>query len=168
VDEPIRIAPYDPAWPVRFEEERTKLVAAIGKWIVGDVHHVGSTAVPGLEAKPVIDILVGVRDLKGSLPCFEPLARLDYLYAPYLAQEMHWFCKPNPSRRSHHLHLVPTGSQRYSDELAFRDRLRADPALAADYAALKQALAKRFGNDRDAYTEAKSDFIDHAVGHTPG
>lgn len=160
--------PYDPAWPARFEEERTALVAAIGEWLVGDVHHVGSTAVPGLEAKPIIDILVGVRDLEESLACFEPLAGLDYLYAPYLAEEMHWFCKPHPSRRTHHLHLVPTNSQRYSDELAFRNCLRADPGLAADYAALKQALAKRFADDRDAYTEAKSDFIGHAVGHTPG
>lgn len=163
-DEPIRLAPYDPAWPARFEEERTALVVAIGEWIVDDVHHVGSTAVPGLEAKPIIDILVGVRGLDESLPCFEPLAGLDYLYAPYLAEEMHWFCKPHPSRRTHHLHLVPTGSQRYRDELAFRDRLRADPELAADYAALKQALAKRFADDRDAYTEAKSDFISRALG----
>jgi GrpB-like predicted nucleotidyltransferase (UPF0157 family) len=159
--------PYDPAWPARFEEERMALVAAIGEWIVGDVHHVGSTAVPGLEAKPVIDILVGVRSLEESLPSFEPLARLDYLYAPYLSDEMHWFCKPHPSRRTHHLHLVPTGSRRYSDELAFRDRLRADPGLAADYAALKQALAERFGDDRDAYTEAKSDFISRALRRRP-
>lgn len=164
VDEPIRLVPYDPAWPARFEEERTALVAAIGEWIVGDVHHVGSTAVTGLEAKPIIDILVGVRGLEESRACFEPLAGLGYLHAPYLAEEMHWFCKPHPSRRTHHLHLVPTGSRRYSDELAFRDRLRADPELAADYAALKQALARRFADDRDSYTRAKSDFIGHALG----
>lgn len=163
-DEPIRLAPYDPAWPLRFEEERTALVAAIGEWIVGDVHHVGSTAVPGLEAKPIIDILAGVRGLHESLPCVEPLAGLDYLYAPYLAQEMHWFCKPHPSCRTHHLHLMPAGSQRYGDELAFRDRLRADPGLAADYAALKQTLAKRFADDRDSYTEAKSDFVSRTLG----
>jgi len=109
-------------------------VEAIGEWIVGDVHHVGSTAVPGLEAKPLIDIMVGVGDLKQSRCCLEPLAGLDYLYAPYLAEEMHWFCKPHPSRRTHHLHLVPEGSRRYRDELAFRDSLRADRGVAVEYA----------------------------------
>lgn len=158
-DEPIRISGYDPEWPARFEEERAALAAAIGGWIVGGIHHVGSTAVPGLAAKPIIDILAGVRDLEESRACFEPLARLGYVYAPYLADEMHWFCKPHPSRRTHHLHLVPVGSRRYVDELAFRDRLRADPAVAEEYAALKRALAERFATDREAYTDAKSDFI---------
>jgi GrpB-like predicted nucleotidyltransferase (UPF0157 family) len=72
---------------------------------------------------------------------------------------MHWFCKPHPSRRTHHLHLVPQGSRRYEEELAFRDRLRADSGTADRYAALKRELATRFGDDREAYTEAKGDFI---------
>ena len=72
---------------------------------------------------------------------------------------MHWFCKPHPSRRSHHLHLVPEGSRRYADELAFRDRLCADPEAAERYAALKRELASRFETDREAYTEAKGEFI---------
>ncbi len=110
-DEPIRLSPYDPSWPARFEEERARLDDAIGEWVVGGIHHVGSTAVPGLAAKPIIDILAGVRDLDESRACFEPLARLDYMYAPYLPNEMHWFCKPHPSRRTHHLHLVPAGSK---------------------------------------------------------
>lgn len=158
-DEPIRLSTYDPAWPERFEEERATLAEAIGEWIVGGIHHVGGTAVPGLEAKPIIDILAGVRDLEASRECFEPLARLDYLYAPYLPEEMHWFCKPHPSRRTHHLHLVPVSSRRYADELTFRDRLRADSSAAAEYAALKRELVARFARDREAYTEAKSNFI---------
>ena len=85
------------------------------------IHHVGSTAVPGLDAKPTIDILVGVENLESSRSYFEPLARLDYLYAPYRPQEMHWFCKPDPARRTHHLHLVPRASSRYAEELNFRD-----------------------------------------------
>lgn len=114
---------------------------------------------PGLDAKPIIDILAGVHDLKESRACFDPLAQLGYMYAPYLPHEMHWFCKPHPSRRTHHLHLVPVGSSRYVDELAFRDRLRADPEVAEEYAALKRTLASRFPEDREAYTDAKSDFI---------
>ena len=162
-NEPVRLTPYDPAWPDAFERERVALEAAIGPWVVGGIHHVGSTAVSGLEAKPILDILVGVEDLESSRACFEPLAALEYLYAPYRSDEMHWFCKPNPERRTHHLHLAPVTGRRYADELAFRDRLRADPTLAAEYASLKHELAARFRDDREAYTDAKSDFIRRAL-----
>jgi GrpB-like predicted nucleotidyltransferase (UPF0157 family) len=158
-DEPVRLEAYDPRWPERFEDERGALEESIGPWVVGGIHHVGSTAVPGLDAKPVIDILVGIESLESGRACFGPLAELDYLYAPYRPAEMHWFCKPHPSSRTHHLHLVPLNSTRYEDELAFRDRLRADPAAAQRYAALKRELATRFANDREAYTEAKAVFI---------
>jgi len=158
-DEPIRLVPYDPAWPDRFAEERDALDDAIGPWATGGIHHVGSTAVPGLEAKPVIDILVGVDSLDTSRACFDPLAKLAYLYAPYRTEEMHWLCKPHPSRRTHHLHLVPTDSQRFRAELVFRDRLRTDPATAKEYEVLKRDLARRFAEDREAYTDAKSSFI---------
>jgi GrpB-like predicted nucleotidyltransferase (UPF0157 family) len=163
-DEPIRIVPYDSDWPARFEQESEALAAAIGPWVTGGIHHVGSTAVPGLDAKPIVDILAGVRDLEESRECFEPLAQLDYMYAPFLPDQMHWFCKPHPSRRTHHLHLVPAGSRRYLDELAFRDRLRADPETAEEYAALKRDLASRFEQDREAYTDAKSEFILRVLG----
>lgn len=162
-DEPIRLAPADPEWPARFKLEQEVLEGAIGKWIVGGIHHVGSTAVPGLEAKPIIDILAGVRDLESARECFEPLAFLGYLYAPYLPEEMHWFCKPDPTRRTHHLHLVPVDSRRYRDELAFRDRLRTGPGLVAEYAALKRELAERHREDREAYTDAKGAFIRTAL-----
>jgi GrpB-like predicted nucleotidyltransferase (UPF0157 family) len=158
-DEPIRLVSYEPRWPARFEEERAALDEAIGAWALGGIHHVGSTAVPSLEAKPIIDILVGVDSLDAAQACFDPLAKLDYLYVPYRREEMHWFCKPHPSRRTHHLHLIPTDSQRFRDELAFRDRLRASPEVAGEYVALKRNLAERFADNRDAYTEAKGDFI---------
>lgn len=158
-DEPIRIVAYDAEWPVRFERERVVLNRSVGPWAVGGIHHVGSTAVPGLDAKPIVDILVGVADLDASRACFDRLAELEYLYAPYRPQEMHWFCKPDPQQREFHLHLVPVDSSRFRDELSFRDRLRASPEIARDYAALKRALAVRFANDREAYTEAKGDFI---------
>ena len=166
-DEPIGIAPYDPDWVASFERERLALAEAIGAWAVGGVHHVGSTAVPGLAAKPIVDILVGVADCESSRACFEPLADLEYLYAPYLREQMHWFCKPHPSRRTHHLHLVPATSPRYADELAFRDRLRADPDIAEEYAALKRNLAARLRDDRDAYTNAKAEFVRKALDARP-
>jgi len=108
--------------------------------------------------------MVGVEDLVVSRDCFGPLAELEYQYAPYRSTEMHWFCKPDPGRRTHHLHLVPTDSSRFQDELAFRDDLRASPGLAAEYAALKHGLAERFAWDREAYTDAKTDFIARVLG----
>jgi GrpB-like predicted nucleotidyltransferase (UPF0157 family) len=158
-DEPVRIVSYDPDWPARFEEERALLAGVVGHWAAGGIHHVGSTAVAGLDAKPVIDILVGVRDLEESRGCFDRIATLGYLYAPYRAEEMHWFCKPDPRRRTHHLHLVPTTSARFRDELAFRDYLRAHGDVASAYASLKRRLAQKFEHDRDGYTHAKTAFI---------
>ena len=157
--EPVRIVPYDPAWPDRFEQERALLHDTIGKYVTGGIHHIGSTAVPGLDAKPIIDILAGTESLEATLPCIDLLGDLEYKYAPYRANEEHWFCKPDPARRTHHLHLVPTGSPRYEAVLRFRDLMRASPELCERYAALKHELAIHFRNDRDAYTEAKQGFI---------
>jgi GrpB-like predicted nucleotidyltransferase (UPF0157 family) len=162
-DEPVKIVAYDPAWPARFDSERVALEGAIGVWVVGGIHHVGSTAVPGLDAKPIIDVLIGVADLESSRACFEPLAALGYLYAPYLSEEMHWFCKPDPRRRTHHLHLVPLASDTFRFELAFRDYLRGHRDVAVEYAALKRGLAKRFEHDREAYTVAKAGFVESVL-----
>jgi GrpB-like predicted nucleotidyltransferase (UPF0157 family) len=161
--EPIEIVAYDPEWPARFEEEQSALAAAIGDFATDGIHHVGSTAVPGLDVKPIVDILVGIESLDASRPAFGPLARLGYMYAPYLADQMHWFCKPHPSRRTHHLHLAPVSDQRYSDELEFRDQLRASPDLAQRYADLKRSLARRFEHDREDYTQAKGAFINEIL-----
>jgi GrpB-like predicted nucleotidyltransferase (UPF0157 family) len=161
--EPVRLTAHDSSWAASFERERAALDAAIGHWAIGGIHHVGSTAVPGLAAKPIVDILVGVEDLESSRGCFEPLVRLEYLYAPYRSEEMHWFCKPHPERRTHHLHLAPAGGRAYAEELAFRDLLRADPTLAEAYVELKRDLALRFHEDREAYTEAKGSFIRKAL-----
>jgi GrpB-like predicted nucleotidyltransferase (UPF0157 family) len=166
--EPVQILPYDGEWPQRFESEKALLQRAIRPWITGGVHHVGSTAVPGLAAKPIIDILIGVEDLPSSRVTFGALAELNYQYAPYRVEEMHWFCKPSPDQRTHHLHLVPTGSKRYVNELAFRDLLRTRPDMAMNYEQLKQRLALQHRNDREAYTRAKQGFIVAALADDDG
>ena len=158
-DERVRLAPHDARWADLFEEEARRIQSRIGAWITGGVHHVGSTAVPGLEAKPIVDIAVGVESLGASRPCIDLLRDLDYLYAPYRSDVMHWFCKPDPARRTHHLHLIPTGSGRLADELLFRDHLRTHPDRAAEYGVLKQRLAQEHAEDREAYTRAKSGFV---------
>ena len=158
-DAAVEIVAYDPAWPARFERERQRLQATLAPWLAGTIEHIGSTAVPLLAAKPVIDIMAPVHSLAHSRPAIEAAASAGYLYAPYKADAMHWFCKPSPSMRTHHLHLVPLGSPLWRERLAFRDALRADPEVAAAYAALKLRLALEFRDDREAYTEAKTAFI---------
>lgn len=155
----MRLVAYDDTWPSQFAAEAALLAQVMGSGVTGGVHHVGSTAIPGMPAKPIIDILVGVSDLPTARGYIPRLASLDYLYAPYRPDEMVWFCKPDPAHRTHHLHLVPTGSPRFADELAFRDYLQAHPATAAAYAELKADLATRFRTDREAYTEGKSSFV---------
>jgi GrpB-like predicted nucleotidyltransferase (UPF0157 family) len=158
-DAPVLVVPYDDTWPQQFEAERQRLAQALGLWLVGEVQHIGSTAVPGLAAKPVIDIMAPVHSLQDSQPAIAAATRLGWLHHPYRPEVMHWFCKPSAAHRTHHLHLVPFGSTLWHQRLDFRDALRRHPALAAEYAALKLSLAERFRHDRDAYTEAKTPFV---------
>lgn len=141
--------PYDPSWPARFEAERERLAKVLASWLDGGIHHVGSTAVPGLAAKPVIDIMAGVRDLDEARAAIEPLAALGYINAPYRDWFLR-FCKPHFTHRTHHLHLVEPHHPEWAARLAFRDLLRADSQVAAGYQRLKKHLAARFRDDREA------------------
>jgi GrpB-like predicted nucleotidyltransferase (UPF0157 family) len=158
-DEPVHIVDYDPTWPARFDSERQLLLAVLEPWLAGPIEHVGSTAVPGLRAKPIIDIMAPVRSLESSRPAIDAVAALHYRYFPYRPDTMHWFCKPSPEARTHHLHLIPVGSPLWAERLAFRDYLRGHPETAAEYAALKERLAEQHRFDREAYTDAKLPFI---------
>ena len=160
---PVEIVPYDAAWPIRFEEEARHLRGVLQPWLAGSIEHIGSTAVPGLCAKPVIDIMAAVESLDASRPAIDALAGAAYWYAPYRSHAEHWFCKPSPAFRTHHLHLVPAGSRQWTDALAFRDYLRGHAAITSEYAALKQILAERYRTDREAYTVAKQPFIERVV-----
>lgn len=154
---------HDPQWHTMFESERTLLETTLEEWLVAGIEHVGSTAVGGLAAKPIIDIMAPVRSLQASTGAIEPLRELGYLYFPYKSESMHWFCKPSPDLRTHHLHLVPFQSRLWFDRLEFRNALRCNKALASDYAALKYRLAATFAADREAYTAGKSDFVRRAL-----
>lgn len=155
----IHVVPYDPSWVAQFEREKDVLETLLAPWRRGPIEHVGSTAIPGLCAKPVIDMMVGVTSLRESEPAKAALREAGYHYAEYKTDVMHWFCKPSFAMRTHHLHLIPYGAPLWHDRLKFRDMLRTDSTLAADYAALKLDLASKFEFDREAYTEAKSPFI---------
>ena len=135
------------------------LRSTLSTWLAGPIEHIGSTAIPGLAAKPVIDIMAGVETLDASRPAIDAAVHLGYCYFPYRPDSEHWFCKPSPAFRTHHLHLVPTGNEQWRGAIAFRDYLRSHPGVAAEYEALKRNLAREFHRDREAYTQAKHPFI---------
>ena len=116
-----------------------------------------------MPAKPVIDVMAAVRSLEASRPAINALAEAGYVYFPYRPDIMHWFCKPSSAFRTHHLHLVPVGSRRWIEQLAFRDYLRANPDAAMEYAALKWRLADAHRFDREAYTDAKAPFVERVL-----
>lgn len=160
--EPIEIVPYDPRWPDLFERERQAIESAIGHY-VEEIEHIGSTAIPGLAAKPVLDIMVGVRTMEGSPGCIRGLAAIGYEYVPRFERELHrrrFFRKYTEGRRTHHVHLVERSNSDWWDQhVLLRDYLRDHPRVAREYESLKRYLAKSFRDDRDDYTEAKTDFV---------
>lgn len=163
-DAPIAVVRYSATWPGLFAAEALVLRAALEPWLVAEVEHIGSTAVVGLAAKPVVDIMVPVRDLESSRRAIPAAQSVGYCYYPYKPDQMHWFCKPSPAARTHHLHLIPWRSQLWQERLAFRDALRKCSSLAQQYASLKLELAARYPLDREAYTEAKAPFIASVLG----
>jgi GrpB-like predicted nucleotidyltransferase (UPF0157 family) len=158
--EAIVIEEYDPAWPKKFEEERVLLEGVFPETAV--IEHIGSTAVPGLAAKPIIDIVIGVSRLDEAEARVQDLALLGYEYVPeYEASipERRYFRKPRHGIREYHLHCVLTGSDFWRRHLAFRNYLRVHPEEAGAYATLKKQLAAVAANDRVGYTDGKGPFI---------
>ena len=160
--EQVHIVPYDPSWPTLFAKERDRILEAVGQW-VEEVEHVGSTAIPGLDAKPVVDLMAGLKSMADASSCVEPLTNLGYSHWAEGAQPHHHlfvkFVDPEMSARTHNLHLVEAGGQYWEERLLFRDYLRKHPEAAKEYAQLKHRLASRHREDREAYTEAKADFV---------
>jgi len=158
----VEIVNYDPQWPMLYKKEKTLIQKAIGHTIVG-IEHIGSTAVPGLGAKPIIDILMAVNHLSDAEQCIEPLQSIGYEYVPeYEASipERRYFHKGHPPKEQHyHLHMVELTSDFWKKHLLFRDHLRTHPKIAQKYHELKKRLALKYGSDREGYTEAKTSFI---------
>jgi GrpB-like predicted nucleotidyltransferase (UPF0157 family) len=154
--EPVTVVDYDTAWPRLFAEESERFRAALGDAVVA-VEHIGSTAVPGLAAKPVIDVLVGLRTTELTRKQIEAMESLGYEYlGEYGIPGRLFFHKARP--RSHHVHAVLLGSDLWERHLAFRDFLRAHRAEAQRYGAFKRRLAAEVAGDRAAYVEGKEAF----------
>jgi GrpB-like predicted nucleotidyltransferase (UPF0157 family) len=158
---PVFIVPYDPAWPRLFEEEKARILQDIGSYVV-NIEHMGSTAIPGLAAKPVIDILIGVRSLADAPLFIPPLTARGYEYVSRYEQEMpfrRYLNRKVNGEHTHHLHMVEPDTDFFRVQLAFRDYLRTHPKECEEYAALKLRLAEKYRNDRVAYTDSKNEFI---------
>jgi GrpB-like predicted nucleotidyltransferase (UPF0157 family) len=161
--QPIEVVDYDPRWPLRYQRERDRIAAALGENAVA-IEHVGGTAVPGLPAKPVIDIMVGVPDIERAGQAVAGLINLGYQYVPELESQLperRYFRRGTPE--THHVHMVAVSSDFWEEHLLFRDYLRTHPQAAEEYGKLKRGLASRFRFDRDAYRAGKVPFIDTVV-----
>src|SRR5262245_43595580 len=132
-DEAIYLTPYDISWPGRFEQERQLLLDVLKPWLIGPIEHIGSTAVAGLDAKPVIDIMAGIGSLETARAAIDALAPYGYCYSPYRQELEIWFCKPSPAHRTHHLHLIPFESQQWCETLALRNYSREHMDARAEY-----------------------------------
>jgi len=157
----VEIEPYDPAWPACFEAEAAAIRAALGDGFAYEIFHIGSTAVPSLAAKPIIDIILAVPDRERWPSLILPLAGLGFVYwAENPDTSKMFFVKGMPPfgiRRTHHIHVHTP--EAVAPLVRFRDHLIAHPEDTARYAALKRDLAARYPTDRDAYTKAKTEFV---------
>lgn len=166
IAEEVALAPYDPHWPAMFEEEKARLLALFPHELTGRIEHFGSTAVPGLAAKPIVDMLVEVADLKHARERMAPVLQsqgYDYFWRPTWGDDgppfYAWFIKRDAqANRTHHIHVVEPHCEHWN-RLLFRDYLIAHPGIARDYESLKWRLAHEYAGDRVAYTAAKTAFI---------
>lgn len=160
--ERVQVEAHREAWLPLGERLCRELDTALAGRLVAPVEHVGSTAVPGLAAKPVIDLQGAVLDLDEGHAVAEALAPQGWHAVPVELDARPWrrlLVRVADGRRAAHLHLLVAGSARWREQLAFRDALRADPALAREYARLKHLLAGRHATDREAYTAGKAAFV---------
>ena len=176
IGNPITIANYDPAWPRRFEAERDLIYSACGRNAFTTIEHMGSTAVPGLAAKPIIDMMPGLRSLDDAPPIITHMQTLGYHYVPEFERPTEfdegmpfrrYLRKDVEGRRAFHVHMVEDASDFWRKHLLFRNYLRAHAAARDDYARLKRELAAEFNASLTAtsninlgYTDRKTDFIE--------
>jgi GrpB-like predicted nucleotidyltransferase (UPF0157 family) len=163
----VEIVNYDPLWPILFDEEGKRLRAVLDPSLIVAIEHFGSTAVADLSAKPIIDILIAVRSLPDAQATFvEALRNLDYVYwDDNPKKDRMFFVKGMPpfgSKRSHHVHVTEPHGEMWQ-RLAFRDYLRTHPEEAETYERLKRRLAAEHPTDREAYSDAKSSYIESVM-----
>jgi GrpB-like predicted nucleotidyltransferase (UPF0157 family) len=165
----IEVVTYDPAWPRDFAKERDRLQAAFGRVALRIEHH-GSTAVPGLAAKPIVDIQISVDRLQPMDPYARALHACGYIHVPHSDDDRcPFFHRPAAWPHTHHVHVVEAGSREEQQTLLFRDYLRTHPEAARRYEGLKREIARVYGGKdaaaREAYADAKSTFVMEILDH---
>jgi len=166
LQEHVSIVPYDPNWPRMFDEEKQHLLDCLPKEMIRRIEHFGSTAIPGLAAKPIVDMLVEVTSLEETKTRIVPVLEsqgYDYFWRPTRGDDTPpfyaWFIKRDATgARTHHIHMIEREFEQW-ERLLFRDYLIEHPEVAKEYEALKLGLANDHPNDRIAYTEGKTDFV---------
>ena len=157
----VKLHSYTAEWKRLFEAEKAQLEAVIGAYIL-DIQHIGSTSIPGLAAKPIIDLGVGVKGFEDAAICIEPLEQLGYEYKGEMGiPGRHFICKGKPT--THHLHINEVTSLDWQQTILFRDYLLSHPDLAQEYAVLKMGLAQKFPADREAYLAGKASLIERVL-----
>ena len=160
----VVLRPYDGRWAELFELERLRLQTALGDDVLA-VEHIGSTSVPGLAAKPILDVGVAVDNFEAAFALVPRLEELGYTFRGEQGiPRRHYFVQGSDQSRTHHLHLLEHTNPEWRDLLRFRDRLRAQPETVRAYEALKRQLAERYPNDREAYTDGKYRFVRAVLG----
>lgn len=158
----VKLSKYNPKWKTLFEEESNKLLTASEYF--EDIQHIGSTAIPGIVSKPIIDILAAIDALSNISKIIKPLKQLDYVHRGEQGiPDRHLFVKGGEEFRTHHLHVVEKNHPEWTKHILFRDYLRANPEEAEEYSSLKQVLLKKFELDREKYTTGKSEFIQEII-----
>lgn len=162
----VELRPYSQNWPALFELERTAIEHALAIEDAGvralAIEHIGSTSVPGLAAKPIIDIAIAVENFEAASVLVEPLVAIDYEYlGEYGIPRRHYFRRGDP--RTHHIHMFEFAGDKWRNHIAFRDYLRSNADVAAEYERLKTELARVHKHDIRTYTDAKADFIQATI-----
>lgn len=155
----VEVVPHNPDWPRQFQEEAQRIAAVLGNEIV-IIHHFGSTSIPGIPAKPVIDILVEVRDIGRIDGYNEAMVQMGYEpKGEFGITGRRFFRKEIEGRRTHHVHIYQVGNPEIERHLNFRDYMRVHPTEAAAYGRLKEQLARQFPEDMESYVAGKTDFV---------
>ncbi len=157
----LRVSPYREEWKNLFEIEKRDIEKAIGDYIE-DIQHVGSTSIPGMSAKPILDIAIAVKDFEEARICIKPLCKMGYTFKGENGiPRRHYFLKGEPC--THHIHMLEKDNEEWEKLILFRDYLRSNQNIAEEYKELKRNLLQRLRGDRKAYQAAKADFVEAVI-----
>jgi GrpB-like predicted nucleotidyltransferase (UPF0157 family) len=165
-NEKIEIVESNPNWLAKGKQEKEQLLNHLSSFGIKDIQHYGSTSIPKLPAKPIIDLMVKIDSFQKINEIASVLANYDWHYVPPNLDNRHWqrfFVKVINDKRVAHLHIMLEGEERWDKQLRFRDLLRTSQQFVNEYAILKRELSITYNNDREAYTKAKTEFVNYVL-----